>query len=152
LSRVKKPTKNLLAASIRFAQHYSRKSNMASCSRCSRPNTSPRFRDRFDKNQDNFYFLVPPLRPLFGTLKMSKRGRRRWNFFKKRSDLFVSPLCPRFAFFTVSCSCCGPAAIDFKYEVNMKARQLLFFKGEAKQTVISTSCGPALTYLKMRSK
>jgi hypothetical protein len=46
----------------------------------------------------------------------------------------------------------GPAATEFKYEVNMKARQLLFFKLKAKQTVSSTRCGPALTYLKMRSK
>jgi hypothetical protein len=33
----------------------------------------------------------------------------------------------------------------------MKARQLLLYKAEAKQTVSSTRCGPALTLLKMRS-
>jgi hypothetical protein len=37
---------------------------------------------------------------------------------------------------------------DFKYEVNMKARQLSLFKAEAKTSVSSTCCGTALTYLK----
>jgi hypothetical protein len=96
-------------------------------------------------------FLVPPLRPRFGTSKTSKRGRSGWKFFKKQSNIFVPPLCPRFAFCTVSCSRCGPAATDFQYDVNMKARQLLLYKAEAKQTVSSTRCGPALTYLKIRS-
>jgi hypothetical protein len=80
----------------------------------------------------HFLFLDPPLRRRFGTLKTSKRGRSGWKFFKKWSNLFVLPLCLRFAFFPVSCSRCGPAATDFKYEVNMKARQLLLYKAEAK--------------------
>jgi hypothetical protein len=40
-------------------------------------------------------FLVPPLRPCFGTLKTTKRGRSGWTFFLKQSNLFVPPLCPK---------------------------------------------------------
>jgi hypothetical protein len=52
-----------------------------------------------------------------------------------------SPICPSalppFSHFTVSSTCCGSALTDFKYEVNMKARQLLLFKAEAKTSVSS---------------
>jgi hypothetical protein len=76
------------------------------------------------------------MRPRFGTLKTSKRseaGAQRMEVFQKAEKFFCPSALPRFAFFTVSLSRCGPAATDFKYEVNIKARQLLLYKAEAKQ-------------------
>jgi hypothetical protein len=70
------------------------------------------------------------------------------DFFQKAKSPFCLSALPPFSHFTVSSTCCGTALTDFKYEVNMKARQLSLFKAEAKTSVSSPCCGTALTYLK----
>jgi hypothetical protein len=65
----------------------------------SKPNTSPRFRYRFDKNQ-GFVLIFWSLRyaPASAPLKRRNGDAVGGLIFTKQSNLFVPLLCPRFAF------------------------------------------------------
>jgi ribosomal protein S27E len=97
----------------------------------------------------HFYFVISPsAAPPLCQPKNHLTGTQRKDFFQKAESPFCPSAQPPFSHFTDSSTCCGTALTDFKYEVNMKNRQLLLFKAEAKTSVSCPRCGTALTYLK----
>jgi hypothetical protein len=64
-----------------------------------------------------YIFFGPSASSSLRHLKNVETGAQRMDFFSKCGVTFLSlRFAPLLPFLTVSCSCCGPAATDFKYE------------------------------------